>query len=530
MCRSSPAAIADDQDDATLRAHAEEVGYPLLLKASAGGGGKGMRVVTEASGLDAAIAGAKREAASAFGDDTLLVERYVDRPRHVEIQILGDQHGNLVHLFERECSIQRRHQKIIEETPSTALDDDLRQRMGAAAVKVGAAVGYTNAGTVEFILAPDGEFYFLEVNTRLQVEHPVTEMVTGLDLVREQIRVARGEVLGLDQDDIVQRGAALECRLYAEDPDNGFLPTTGRLADWHLPDLPGLRVDTGVEAGAEISIHYDPMIAKVLCHAPTRSEAIRAMIYSLEQLAAPGVVTNRDYLVRVLRHPAFAAGELDTHFVATHADALRPVVREGAVERAAAVATAFDHELGRRARTLLPGVEPGFRLEGFGDEHVTYAAGDQQVTVRYRNAGGGRLQVDAGELSLALQVVSIDGPAITAEEDGRRRRYRVVTRGERRWVMGDGAEVALEIEPRFPVPGTTGPEGACIAPMPGKVVKLLVSASQPVEAGTPLVILEAMKMEHTISAPEEGVVTEIAVAEGDQVEADAVLVVVAPRE
>jgi 3-methylcrotonyl-CoA carboxylase alpha subunit len=526
-----PGWSGDDQSVESLTAHAAEVGFPLLLKASAGGGGKGMRIVREHGQLAAAIASAKREAASAFGDDTMLLERYIDRPRHVEIQILGDHHGNLVHLFERECSVQRRHQKIIEESPSPALDEVLRTRMGEAAVQVGRAVSYHNAGTVEFILAPSGEFFFLEVNTRLQVEHPVTECVTGIDLVRAQIEVARGEALPLAQTDLRQRGAAIECRLYAEDPDHDFLPSTGRLADWHIPAVAGLRVDTGVETGQEVSIHYDPMLAKVVCQGATRAEAIARMIFSLEAMSVAGVTTNRDYLLRVLRHEAFQRGEIDTHFVDTHAEALGPTDDGGRARSEAAVAVAlFDHERRRAARTLLPALEPGFRNNRTEDEWVRYHHGEHELEVRYRNRGGGRFTATVGDEQRDIRVAEVGAHSISIEIDGRRRTHRVVRDGLRWHSLCAGRAIALVEEPRFPEPEAAVAEGACVAPMPGKVVKVLVSAGQAVCAGDTLMVLEAMKMEHTISAPEDGVVVELPVAEGDQVEAEAILIVVGPAD
>ena len=319
---------------ASEAAGAVDIPYPVLVKASAGGGGKGMRIVRSAAELQPALEAARREAAAAFGDDTLLVERYLEGARHVEIQILGDQHGNLVHLFERECSIQRRHQKIVEESPSPALTPELRTRMGDAALLLAREVGYTSAGTVEMLFGADGSFYFLEVNTRLQVEHPVTEFVTGLDLVREQIRLAEGEPLGYGQADLRQRGHAIEVRLYAEDPARGYLPATGRLIDWRVPDLAHLRVDAGVECGSEVSVHYDPMLAKLICHAPTRGEAARRLARALEELVALGVTTNRELLVAVLRHPAFLAGATDTHFLERHAAELFPPAARKQIGRA----------------------------------------------------------------------------------------------------------------------------------------------------------------------------------------------------
>ncbi len=311
-------------DDAAFIAAAAQIGYPLLVKAAGGGGGKGMRIVTKADDLAGALASARREAGNAFGDSRVFLERYIESAHHVEIQVLADTHGNTVHLFERECSSQRRHQKIIEESPSPLLNEAARAKMGAAAVAAAEAVGYVNAGTVEFIVTPTGEFYFLEMNTRLQVEHPVTEMVTGLDMVKLQFQVAAGDSLPFKQDDLSQRGHAIECRLYAEDAANNFLPAVGTLLQFIPPEGPGIRVDSGVQSGDEISIHYDPMIAKIIVQDVSRAAAIQRMRNALAQTVALGTITNRTFLMALLAHPVFAAGEVDTHFVDTHLDALLP--------------------------------------------------------------------------------------------------------------------------------------------------------------------------------------------------------------
>jgi 3-methylcrotonyl-CoA carboxylase alpha subunit len=550
-----PGYDGDEQDTATLAVRARALGFPVLVKASAGGGGKGMRVVRPGDDLGAAIDSARREAAGAFGDDTLLLERYVERPRHIELQILGDSHGNVVHLFERECSIQRRHQKIIEESP--ALDEALRGRMGEAAVAVGKAVGYENAGTVEFILAPDGQFYFLEVNTRLQVEHPVTEMVTGLDLVREQIRVACGQPLDaavLRAAGASPQGAAMECRLYAEDPASQFLPAAGHLSDWHLPALEGVRVDAGVEAGQAVSVHYDPMLAKIICHAPTRGEVIARLGRFLREMSVQGVVTNRALLIRILSHPAFRAGEIDTHFLDRHADELLEPMRvpgqaPGAAtlarwRHAAVAATLWAHEARRGRRAILPALEPGFRNSRFRDEQVEYEIGAACICVQYRNLGGGRLRVEVtagGEAPVAeiVRVAHIDGPWLHVEDGRSLRRFRVIVdsvasprweaAASPRWFVHalDG-DVALTERPRFADAREDAVAGGLSAPMPGKVVKVLVTAGQAVTAGETLLVLEAMKMEHPVRAPIDGVVAELPASEGEQVDAGQLLAVVKP--
>jgi acetyl/propionyl-CoA carboxylase alpha subunit len=521
-----PGYNGDLQDVDTLASRARDVGFPLLVKASAGGGGKGMRIVREASGIHAALEGAKREAASAFGDDTLILERYVERPRHVEIQILGDHHGNLVHLWERECSIQRRHQKVIEEAPSTALDEARRSAMGAAAVAVGRAVGYTNAGTVEFIVAPDGAFYFLEVNTRLQVEHPVTEAITGLDLVREQIRVARGESLSFRAAPPID-GHAIEVRLYAEDADAGDLPTTGRLLAWDVPCEKGVRVDAGVVTGTEVGIHYDPMLAKIIAHAPTRRDAAALLRRTLERATVAGLTTNRVFLARILAHGAFLAGELDTHFLEQHAALLRGVVLPDSELAIAAIAATLAGFGARGAGPRpLPHVEPGWRNVRMSDEQVVFTLGERTVPVSYRNLGGGRLAVTALGSSHEARLIAWDGEVLF-ELDGVRRRVRV-TPGDHRWhVSLPNADLVLHEQPRFPDAADDAIAGGCIAPMPGKVVKVLVAEGQEVAAGETLLVLEAMKMEHTVKALAAGTVARLSVAAGDQVDAGALLAVIA---
>jgi len=517
------------QDLATLAREAEAIGFPVLLKASAGGGGKGMKRVNAPEELDAAVESAKREAISAFGDDTLLIERYIERPRHVEVQIFGDAHGRLIHLYERECSIQRRHQKILEESPSPALDDELRARMGQAAVKVGQAIGYRNAGTVEFILAPDGAFYFLEVNTRLQVEHPVTESVTGLDLVRLQIRVAEGHPLGIEQNEVRLDGAALEARIYAEDPDAGFLPQSGRIADWHLPELPGVRVDGGVETGSEVSIHYDPMLAKIIATGVDRDEALRRLRRALRGLSVQGVTTNRALLLRILDHEAYRAGNIHTHFVEEHASVLLGAgPSPEALAHAALAATLYDHAARAATDLVLPSVPSGYRNNPRARQWVAYEQGDDEIRVEYVHDRHrpGVFEVWVGEETSEVTLLGVTDTEVAFEVGGMRRRARVVAEGDRRWVHLDPESVALRVIPRFPERTLEVPPGACVAPMPGKIVEVRVAVGERVETGQVLVVMEAMKMEHTVTAPYAGSVQELRVGAGDQVEADALLVVV----
>jgi len=516
-----------DQNPKVLAAQAVEVGFPVLLKASAGGGGKGMKLVREEAGLADAIASAAREGESSFGDGTLLVEKYIDNPRHVEIQILGDSHGNLIHLNERECSIQRRHQKVIEEAPSPALDAALRKQMGEAAVLCGKAIAYENAGTVEFIVAPDRSFYFLEVNTRLQVEHPVTECLTGLDLVEEQIRVAQGEKLRTSQEAVRLDGAAVEVRLYAEDPAGGFLPQSGPVVDWHLPEAEGLRVDSGVETGSAVGIHYDPMLAKIITSGASRDLALQRMRRALRSLSAQGLTTNRDFLLRVLSHPAFIAGDIDTHFIDRHIeDGLLAPTPEADEQHAALVAALAEQQRRDNDRTLVPEVPSGWRNNYHTPQWVEYSNGERDIRVEYRHLGDDRFELSTAGDAHDVRVISWEAPTLVFEDGTHRRQARVMFAGERVFVHTMDYSVGLTRKPRFPDLFAAVPEGGCIAPMPGKVIELRIAEGDAVQAGQVLLIMEAMKMEHTVTAPHDGTIAQVTVSAGDQVDADALLVVV----
>ncbi len=519
------------QDPATLAEEAARIGFPVLLKASAGGGGKGMKRVDRAEDVPAAIESAKREAKNAFGDDTLLIEKYIDRPRHIEVQILGDSTGRVAHLFERECSIQRRHQKVLEEAPSPALDEAVRSEICEAALEVARAIGYVNAGTVEFIAGqPDAAgklpFYFLEVNTRLQVEHPVTEEITGVDLVREQIRIAEGHPLSFDTP--VRRGAAVEARLYAEDPDDGYLPQSGDLIRWVLSPSEGVRVDAGVESGSHVGIHYDPMLAKIIAFGADREEARRRLCSALRRLCAFGVRTNRAHLLRVLEHPSYIAGDLHTHFLTEHASTLVPAPPD--LERALIAATLAGHE--RRAEIArggpLPAVPSGFRNNAWARQEVRYAVGDEELVVRYahqhRTPGHFRIEVDGTDHD--AEVRSFDGDEIRFVVDGLTQRASVVVVGRTHHVLVGGEHSVLVEAPRYPSLEVETPAGACVAPMPGKVVTVDVEVGAEVTEGQRLVVMEAMKMEHTVLAPTAGTVQAVHVSVGDQVDAAQVLVVV----
>lgn len=514
-----------------LVAEAEGLTLPLLIKASAGGGGKGMRKVEDAKDLRKEMEIAAREAKKAFGDATLLVEHYVASPRHVEIQVFGDQHGNHVHLFERECSIQRRHQKVIEESPSVALTPELRKQMGEAAVKAAAAVNYVGAGTVEFILAPDGKFYFLEMNTRLQVEHPVTECVTGIDLVREQIQVAEGAPLSFSQDTLTLSGSALECRIYAEDPNNNFLPATGTLEDWHLPELPGIRLDSGVTAGNEVSIHYDPMLAKVIAWGPSRNEAIRRMRKALREFSIQGVTTNRAFLLDVLSHPNYLSGDIDTHFIDTHFSELDDAPAHISLTHYALAAICPSY-LRQQTRTLLPTLLSGYRNNPFSlqTERFVGVEEGEEVVVRYRHDALRDYTVWVGDSELKVEDLEMDGPVVTGVFDGTRWSYRVIFRKGRTHVQCAQGTSTLVSIPRFPDPHASENEGSCLSPMPGKVVAVHVSAGDCVSKGDPVAAIEAMKMEHQVIAPADGTIREVLVQVGEQVDAQAPLVVLEPLE
>jgi propionyl-CoA carboxylase alpha chain len=503
------------------------VGYPLLVKAAAGGGGKGMRVVESAGDLAEAVAAAQREALSGFGDDRVFLERYVRRARHVEIQILGDEHGNLLHLGERECSIQRRHQKIVEESPSPVVGDDLRTAMGQAALALAGALGYRSAGTVEFLVDDDTrEFFFLEVNTRLQVEHPVTEEVTGIDLVREQLRVAAGEPLDRTQADVSFAGHAVEVRLYAEDAAAGFLPATGTVAAFAPAAEPAVRWDSGVEAGSVVGVSFDPMLAKVVAHAPTRREAAGRLALALERLHLGGLTTNRDFLVAVLRHPAFLAGDTTTDFIDRHAPAPRLALDDAGLLRAGAAAALWLRGRNRAEAQVLRSVPAGWRNARLPDSSVRFRHGDDEVEVRYRVRRDGTVVVrDVGEAR--VHAWTTDG--IDVELGGRRARYAVTADGSRLHVQAQRGTVDLDVVPRFVPPGAAEAEGGFVAPMPGVVLDVRCAVGERVTAGATLVLLEAMKMEHHVKAPYAGVVAEVRVTVGQQVENGAVLLVVEPE-
>jgi acyl-CoA carboxylase subunit alpha len=520
-------------EDDLVRA-ADELGWPVLVKASAGGGGRGMRVVEGPNDLALAVESASREALGAFGDGTVFLEPYIARPRHVEVQVLGDSHGTVVHLLERECSIQRRHQKIVEECPSPAVTPALRAEMCATAVSAARAIGYVGAGTVEFLLLPDGTFAFLEVNTRLQVEHPVTELVTGLDLVRLQLLVAEGRPLPPETLDVVPHGHAIEVRLYAEDPTRAWQPSAGRIHRFHIPATAGVRVDSGVEDGSEVSPYYDPMLAKVIAYGPTRSDAARTLAGALDRAHIHGVTTNRDLLVRILRHDEFLAGDIDTGFLSRHDPAvLGRAKATPAVRQLHAVAAALAGQARRRHEASVLGDLPsGWRNNPSQLQTSAFAGPDDRIDIGYRFDRRGHCPVVAvnGAARPDIVVIETDADSVTLSVDGVERRYRVDQVADEVWVDGPDGSSALTELARFPLPGSQLAAGALVAPLPGTVVKVAVGPGDVVRAGATLIAIEAMKMEHEIKATVAGTVAEVHVVAGEQVEAGRLLVVLTPDD
>jgi 3-methylcrotonyl-CoA carboxylase alpha subunit len=529
-----PGYHGDNQDPAFLEQEAGRIGYPVLIKASAGGGGKGMRIVERAADFAAALASCKREAASSFGDDRVLIEKYLLRPRHIEFQIFGDAQGNCVHLFERDCSVQRRHQKVLEEAPAPGLSPQRRAAMGEAAVQAAKAVGYVGAGTVEFIVAQDGPFYFMEMNTRLQVEHPVTEMITGLDLVEWQLRVAAGEPLPLTQEQLGLRGHALEARIYAEDPDKGFLPSTGRLIHLAPPaESLNVRIDSGVEEGDEITPHYDPMIAKLIVWDVDRERAASRMLQSLAQYRVVGVASNVDFLSRLVACPAFAQGDLDTGLIERERAFLFPQAVEAPREvfLVAALAELLREEEAARAAAARDRdphspwhLRDGWRLNASFHRPLLFRFGETEKVVRVAYARGG-FELSLDGIATAARGERTGHSTLRIELGGMRLPATVIAAGEKRHVFLYGRAWQLAcVDPLYHAGEGEGAGGSLTAPMPGKVIALLAEPGAEVEQGTPLLILEAMKMEHTIAAPAKGRLKAFRFGVGDPVAEGAELV------
>ena len=512
-----------DQRDTVLMAEAKKIGLPVMVKAAAGGGGRGMRLVSAESDLAEAIRTARDEAANAFGSGELILEKAIVDARHVEIQVFADAHGNVVHLGERDCSVQRRHQKVIEEAPSPVVDAALRHRMGTAAVAAARAIGYRGAGTVEFLLGKDGAFYFLEMNTRLQVEHPVTEMITGQDLVAWQLAVAAGEPLPLTQDEIRFNGHAIEVRLYAEDPYNGFLPQTGTVSVWRPASGPGLRVDHGVRDGHTISPYYDPMIAKVIAHGTTRADACRKLARALEDTVVLGPRTNKHLLVRMLRHAVFVAGDATTAFIGDHFPPAA-LTAPSPTDAHWALGAALIYETARaRTGTLLG----GWRNSNPAMTLIRLRAGSLRQEIGLDRRNDGALATTVGDRTLVLHVGARHDACVRFAVDGfwRQAQAKAVADG---WLVElDGLSLAFaDVTHEAPQGADAAGDGTLRAPMDGRIVAVKVAAGEPVVRGQTLVVLEAMKMQHQIRATADGTIASVPVKEGEQVSARAILATV----
>ena len=501
---------------------AKDLGYPLLIKAAAGGGGKGMRIVTSPKNLKESVISAQREALSGFGDDRIFIERYVKKSRHIEIQILGDEHGNIVHLGERECSIQRRHQKIIEESPSPKVDPFLREQMGEAALKLAKKIKYCSAGTVEFLMDDNtGEFWFLEVNTRLQVEHPVTEEVTGIDLVYEQIKIARGEELEFTQDDISWHGHSIEARLYAEDPGNNFLPEVGTLIAYDTEMAGDIRWDSGVEQGYKVGTDFDPMLSKVIAWAPNRIDAINKLARGLEKAHFGGVKTNRDFLISCLRNESFINGNTTTDFIEREKPNGEQVLSENQIFNASA-AIALWIAMGNRASDEVTDFMPSNWTNGrMPYQRIKLMILKNEIEIKYQLKRSGLFEV----MGTNCKIHAVDESAIDVEV-GSHRFFAQVTRADDQILINmPFGDLDAVIVPRFIEPGNEIPEGGLVAPMPGKVIEVKVKKGDKVKAGDTLIIIEAMKMEHSIKATENGKVTKLMVSLNQQVDNGATLLV-----
>ncbi|HET6593268.1 MAG TPA: acetyl-CoA carboxylase biotin carboxylase subunit [Xanthomonadales bacterium] len=521
-----------EQDDAALSAAAEELGLPLMVKAAAGGGGRGMRLVRERRALSEAFRLARAEALGAFGSEELILEKALARPRHVEFQVFADRHGNVVHLGERDCSVQRRHQKVVEEAPCPVMDGELRQRMGAAAIEAARRIGYVGAGTVEFLLDADGAFYFLEMNTRLQVEHPVTELVTGLDLVELQIAVAQGEPLPPGLAEIPLRGHAIEARLYAEDPARDFMPCTGRIALWHPPAGAGVRVDAGIGTGSEISPFYDAMVAKVIAWGASREIARKRLLRALRETALFGVATNRDYLIRILADEVFAAGRATTAFITEQSGALEQAPLPAPLARAAVAAVFACRAQARRAAAAAVRVSPAllnWSSSGTLTSHCVMASGahEQQLSITFM---GGVYRVSDGQQHWVVEVLRDDGTAAAIVLDGAA--HRVIYHapgGAAAWIaLGDCCERWVNRLTDRAVDAGAGGDRRVTAPMHGTLREINVAEGAAVVRGQALLVLEAMKMRHEVQAGIDGIVTSIRCHAGAQVAAGELLLEIEP--
>ena len=521
-----------DQTKKRLIKEAKAIGFPLLLKATAGGGGKGMRIVRKAADLDAAIDAASREARSAFGDDELIIEKYVESGRHIEFQIFGDQHGNCIHLLERECTIQRRYQKVVEESPSPIMTPELREQMGQAAINAALAIQYDNAGTVEFIYDDhSGAFYFLEVNTRLQVEHPVTEEITGLDLVQLQIESAQGMPLSLQQDDIQANGYAIEVRLYAEDPFNDFRPVTGLIQQLDIPDVPGLRVESAVESGSEISMYYDPMIAKLIVHDADRQSAHRKLSYVIDQMICAGTVTNQALLSDILNNQDFRKGQYNTHFISDHIKLTEPDKDLQALTDALIACTVYRWAIRDKQRGILKAMPSGWR-NSFNDyQKDEFKISNETYPIRYRHHGDHFEIITPDDEEKRVALVGADVTAITIEIDGHVKSYQIIESAGSLYLHHRSVgNLKIDKVSRLPLKEVEKIAGGYEAPMPAQVIKVIVAEGDEVNLGDPLVIISSMKMESTIEAETDGTVEEVYVNDSQTIEAGHIMLKLAVKE
>ena len=503
---------------------AHRVGYPLLIKAAAGGGGKGMRIVESKKELRDSIIAAQREAKAGFGDDRIFIERFVASSRHIEIQILGDNHGNIVHLGERECSIQRRHQKIIEESPSSRVNSEMRTAMGEAAIKLAKKLKYESAGTVEFLVdEKTGEFWFLEVNTRLQVEHPVTEEVTGKDLVYEQLRIARGEALGYNQEDIEWNGSAIEARLYAEDPSKDFLPATGELIAFKPNKNISVRWDSGVQQGSIVGTDFDPMLAKIIAKGKNRTDAANKLALALESLHIGGVVTNRDFLIECLRSKQFHKGITTSDFIKKNK--LKKSIKLDLVslEQAAIAAALWIQGENRKNSSILKEVQSGWTNSRLPKQNIKLQSTSGEISISYKSKRDGDFEINEG---ITAKIIEWKESGIDLEIDDLRFLSNVTRKDDDLVVHGPWGDILFTKMPRFKSIGQNLTSGGLIAPMPGKVIDLKVKLGSKIKKGQTLVILEAMKMEHSVNAIQDGVIDELFVKKNDQVENGALLMVI----
>ena len=493
----------------------KQLGFPLLIKAAAGGGGKGMRIVSNKNELKDAVAAAKREAKAGFDDERVFIEKYIKKSRHIEIQILGDQHGNVIHLGERECSIQRRHQKIIEESPSPKLDDELREQIGNAAVKLAKKIKYQSAGTVEFILDENtNEFWFLEVNTRLQVEHPVTEEVTGVDLVRAQINIAKNEYLELKQKDVEFNGHALEVRLYAENPNNDFLPETGKIVCYEPYKNKSIRWDSGVQKGYEVGTNFDPMLSKVISWAPNRTDACLQLAAALEKSCIGGVKTNKDFLVECIRHPEFLAGNTTSDFIEIQSPNRKKVLNDHDKNNLMIAGALWISQTNIKNKNKLRFIKHSWTNGRLPHQNISFQFENEIHQIKYSYINKESISI----LEKNVEIISFDNEMLECVIDDIRSQYQIYRDEDRLFVFDSFNDIQLKVLPRFVDPNTSSIEGGLLAPMPGKISEVLIKKDQKVKAGQSLMIIEAMKMEQTIKSPNAGKISKIMVKKGQQVE------------